>query len=158
LQSAGSIPALDAWCAERRVFYTCRSPVKVGEADLTWDRLVGKHVLDLRAIGQRYAERNFTSATPAGQCGIYRWGITIENNGEIYVCPDARTGFGRIGNVKNTPMRELIEQRAKLFPLNSSRGFCFVKAHVNPEERPVVVGNVVSSNASPINEPEKAVA
>lgn len=137
LQSAASIPALDAWCAARRVFYTCRTPVKVGEAELTWDKLVGDHVFDLRAIGQRYAERNFTSATPAGQCGIYRWGITIENNGEIYVCPDARTGFGRIGSVKEQPLRELIQQRTQGFPLNSSRGYCFVKAHLNPEERPV---------------------
>jgi MoaA/NifB/PqqE/SkfB family radical SAM enzyme len=134
VQSASSIPILDAWCEERKVFYTCRSPVKVGEAELTWDYLVKNQVLELRAIGQKYATRNFTSATEQGQCGIYRFGITVENNGEIYVCPDARTGFGRIGNVKETPLRDLIVRRSQLYPLNSSRGFCFVKAHLNPEE------------------------
>jgi len=135
VQSASSIPALDSWCSERNVFYTCRSPVKVGEADLTWQYLVENRVLELRAIGQKYATRNFTSATERGQCGIYRFGITVENNGEIYVCPDARTGFGRIGNVKNSSLRELIQKRANLYPLNSATGYCFVKAHLNPEEK-----------------------
>ena len=135
VQSAPSISEIDTWCAERQIFYTCRSPVKVGEAELTWDYLVENQAENLRAIGRKYAERNFTSATEAGQCGIYRFGITVENNGEIYVCPDARTGFGRIGNVKETPLRELIQERVRLYPLNSSSGYCFVKAHLNPEEK-----------------------
>jgi MoaA/NifB/PqqE/SkfB family radical SAM enzyme len=136
VQSAGSIAELDRWCSERDVFYTCRSPVKVGEANLTWESLVGSKVLDLKEIGQRYAERNFTSATPANQCGIYRWGITVENNGEIYMCPDARidAGFGRIGSFKETPLRELILRRTSQTPLNSSQGFCFVKNKFNPED------------------------
>jgi MoaA/NifB/PqqE/SkfB family radical SAM enzyme len=134
VQSASSISEIDAWCAERQVFYTCRSPVKVGEAELTWDYLVNNQAEELRSIGRKYAERNFTSATEAGQCGIYRFGITVENNGEIYVCPDARTGFGRIGNVKENSLRDLIKERTRLYPLNSSSGYCFVKAHLNPEE------------------------
>lgn len=52
LQSAGSIPELDRWCEERDVFYTCRSPVKVGEAAETWNFLVADKVLDLKAVGQ----------------------------------------------------------------------------------------------------------
>ncbi len=137
LQSASSIPELDRWCEERDVFYTCRSPVKVGEAAETWSFLVGEKVLDLKAIGQRYAERNFTSATPHGQCGIYRYGITVENNGEIYMCPDARidAGFGRIGSFKETSLRELISRRTSRHPLNSNTGFCFVKAALNPEDQ-----------------------
>lgn len=135
MQSMESIPALDQWCEERRIFYTCRSPVKVGEAELTWEHLVGSRVLQLREIGQKYAARNFTSATEEGQCGIYRFGITIENNGDIYVCPDARTGFGRIGTVRERPLRELIRLRAERYPLVSTPGYCFVKAHRNPEEQ-----------------------
>lgn len=134
VQSASSIPEIDAWCTEHQIFYTCRSPVKTGEAELTWESLVGDKADDLRAIGRKYAERNFTSATEAGQCGIYRFGITVENNGDIYVCPDAHTGFGRIGNVKEMPLRELILKRTSLYPLNSSSGYCFVKDHFNPEE------------------------
>jgi MoaA/NifB/PqqE/SkfB family radical SAM enzyme len=136
LQSAGSIAELDDWCEKHNVFYTCRSPVKVGEAAETWEYLVGNRVLDLKSIGQRYAERNFTSATPQGQCGIYRYGITIENNGEIYMCPDARidAGFGRIGNFKNTSLRELISRRTTKHSLNSNSGFCYVKAALNPED------------------------
>lgn len=135
VQSASSIPEIDAWCADRQIFYTCRSPVKVGEAELTWEYLVKNKVEELRAIGRKYAERNFTSATEAGQCGIYRFGITVENNGDIYVCPDAREGFGRIGNVRDHSLRDLIRRRNKLYPLNSSPGYCFVKAYKNPEEQ-----------------------
>jgi MoaA/NifB/PqqE/SkfB family radical SAM enzyme len=135
VQSAPSISEIDTWCSERQIFYTCRSPVKVGEAELTWDYLVKNQAEELRSIGRKYAERNFTSATEAGQCGIYRFGITVENNGEIYVCPDARTGFGRIGNVKERPLRELILERVRLYPLNSSSGYCFVKSYKNPEEQ-----------------------
>lgn len=154
VQSAASIAALDAWCEERNVFYTCRSPVKVGEADLTWKFLVENRVLELRAIGQKYATRNFTSATEKGQCGIYRFGITVENNGEIYVCPDARTGFGRIGSVKDSALRELIQKRATMYPLNSSPGFCFVKAHLNPEESPIHQTNPPSSIGTEANDLE----
>lgn len=135
VQSAPSISEIDTWCAERQIFYTCRSPVKVGEAELTWDYLVENQAEKLRAIGRKYAERNFTSATEAGQCGIYRFGITVENNGDIYVCPDARSGFGRIGNVKETPLQELVLKRTRLYPINSSSGYCFVKAYLNPEEK-----------------------
>ncbi|WP_292993715.1 radical SAM protein [Nitrosomonas sp.] len=135
VQSAASIPEIDEWCADRQIFYTCRSPVKVGEADLTWNFLVEKQADKLRAIGRKYADRNFTSATEAGQCGIYRFGITVENTGEIYVCPDAREGFGRIGNIRNQSLHELIRRRNTLYPLNSSPGYCFVKSLRNPEEQ-----------------------
>lgn len=135
VQSALSIPEIDAWCAERRIFYTCRSPVKVGEAELTWDYLVENQAEKLRAIGRKYAERNFTSATEAGQCGIYRFGITVENNGDIYVCPDAREEFRRIGNIRDHSLSDLIRRRNELYPLNASPGYCFVKSYKNPEEQ-----------------------
>lgn len=145
VQSVSSISEIEAWCTERQIFYTCRSPVKVGEADLTWDYLVENQAEKLRAIGRRYAVRNFTSATEAGQCGIYRFGITVENNGEIYVCPDAREGFESIGNVKNQSLLELIQRRNELYPLNSSPGFCFVKSFRNPEEQNVKMNSSFDS-------------
>ena len=137
-QSANSIEAIRNWCSSNDVFYTCRSPVKVGEADATWDFLVGDRIQELREIGAKHASRKFTSATPIGQCGIYRFGITVENNGDIYVCPDARTssGFGLIGNATEVSLKHLIVKRAALYPLNSSPGFCFVKNLRNPEEAP----------------------
>lgn len=146
VQSALSIPEIDAWCAERQIFYTCRSPVKVGEAELTWEYLVENRVENLRDIGRKYAERNFTSATELGQCGIYRFGITVENNGEIYVCPDAREGFQRIGNIREYSLQNLIRRKKELYPLNSSSGYCFVKAHKNLEEGEVEVKECYNKN------------
>jgi MoaA/NifB/PqqE/SkfB family radical SAM enzyme len=133
--NAESIHEIANWCREREIYYTCRSPVKVGEAELNWDSLTQNRVEYLRSVGQQFAARDFTSATERGQCGIYRYGITIENDGEVYVCPDAREGFGRIGNVKETNLQELIRRRNTMFPPDSSPGYCFVKMHRNPEER-----------------------
>ena len=75
----------------------------------------------------------FTSATPVGQCGIYRYGLTVENNGDIYVCPDARERFMPIGNVKTNSLSDLIKIRNAKYHLVSDPGFCFVKSLRNPE-------------------------
>ena len=132
-QSANSIEELRNFCQENLIYYTCRSPVKVGQADKTWEYLVGSNVEELQTIGKKYASRSFTSATPKGQCGIYRFGISIENNGDIYVCPDARENFKPIGNVNSNTLSELIEIKNKKYPLNSETGYCFVKSYRNPE-------------------------
>ncbi len=134
-QSAKSIRALRDWCHENSIYYTCRSPVNVGEAAQNWEKLVADGVESLRAIGYQYGARRFTSATELGQCGIYRFGITVDNNGELLVCPDAHHGFGRIGNIRENSLSELIKRRNELFPLDSSISYCFVKAHRNSEER-----------------------
>lgn len=130
-QSADSISEIHDWCRERDVYYTCRSPVKVGEAALTWDYLVQGRSEELRDVGRKYAARNFTSATELGQCGIYRFGTTVDNNGEVLVCPDAHSGFRRIGNIRELSLKDLIKQRNKIYPLNSSPDYCFVKARNN---------------------------
>ena len=134
-QTAESIPTIHRWCQNHGIYYTCRSPVKVGEAAITWDMLVQDQAERLRAIGQQYTARNFTSSTELGQCGIYLFGITVDNNGEVLVCPDAHSDFGRIGNVKKSSLRELIRRRNEKFPLNSASGYCFVKTHMNSEEK-----------------------
>jgi MoaA/NifB/PqqE/SkfB family radical SAM enzyme len=133
-QSASSIPIIYDFCKKHKIYYTCRSPVKVGQADETWDHIAGDEVQTLRDIGSKYAARSFTSATEIGQCGIYRFGLTVENNGDIYVCPDAREGFKPIGNVKGKTLKDLIVLRNELFPINSEPGYCFVKKFRNPEE------------------------
>lgn len=133
-QTAESIPSIHQWCQNHGIYYTCRSPVKVGEAAINWDMLVQDQAERLRTIGQHYAARNFTSSTELGQCGIYLFGITVDNNGEVLVCPDAHSDFGRIGNVKESSLRKQIRRRNEKFPLNSASGYCFVKTHMNSEE------------------------
>jgi len=134
-QTNSSIQEIYEWCKKREIFFTCRSPVNVGEAAIKWDSLVDSQVGKLRETGRKFAARNFTSATDLGQCGIYRYGITIQNTGDVYVCPDAHEGFDAIGNIKATSLAKLINRRNTLFPPNSTSGYCFVKAHHNPEER-----------------------
>jgi MoaA/NifB/PqqE/SkfB family radical SAM enzyme len=132
-QSVDSIDELYNFCQKYLIYYTCRSPVKVGQADKTWEYLAGSDVEKLQTIGRKYASRNFTSATPIGQCGIYRFGLTVENNGDIYVCPDARENFKPIGNVNENMLSELLAIKNRKYPLNSKSGYCFVKNQRNPE-------------------------
>ncbi len=144
VQSVDHIEAIHDWCEARQVFYTCRSPVKIGEAELTWDYLVEDQVFTLRKIGNKFAARKFTSATELDQCGIYRFGITVQNTGDVYVCPDAHEGFEPIGNIRDKPLAYLIARRNTLYPLNSDTGFCFVKSYKNPEEkRPELIASSV---------------
>jgi len=132
-QTIDSIEDVYNFCREHFIFYTCRSPVKTGGSVGTWEYLVGSDVEKLQVIGNKYSSRPFTSATPKGQCGIYRFGVTVENNGDIYVCPDARENFQPIGNVNHNSLSELIRIRNQKYPLNSESGYCFVKLHRNPE-------------------------
>ena len=134
-QSVDSIEDIYRFCKKNDIYYTCRSPVKVGQANKTWDYLVGDEVEKLKSTGEKFSTRSFTSATPLGQCGIYKYGLTIENIGDIYVCPDAREGFEPIGNIKSMSMSDLIQIRNRKFPLNSDSNFCFVKSFRNIEEK-----------------------
>ncbi len=132
-QSASSISSIYDFCKNHNIYYTCRSPVKVGQADETWNQIAGDDVQTLRDIGSKYAARSFTSATEIGQCGIYRFGLTVENNGDIYVCPDARDGFNPIGNINKKSLKDLVKLRNKVYPVNPEPGYCFVKHCRNPE-------------------------
>ena len=96
--------------------------------------MVGNEIARLKEIGMKFSSRSFTSATPLQQCGIYRYGFTVENNGDVYVCPDAREGFDPIGNVRKISISKLYDYRKNKFPLNSNSYYCFVKKLKNPEE------------------------
>jgi len=133
-QTVNGIEKLSRFCLGNKIFYTCRSPVKVGSANENWDYLAGAEVEELRDVGKNFGTRAFTSATPKGQCGLYRYGLTIDNNGEVLMCADARENFGSIGNVNDKSLTQLIDTRNKMFPMNSESGYCFVKDHRNPEK------------------------
>lgn len=129
-RSAPGIGVLHAWCAERDIYYTCRSPVRAGQAQPNWDDITGGQVEALRAVGATYARRDFTSATEEGHCGLYRFGITVENTGEIYVCPQSRTS---IGNVRGRGLAALLNERNRRSPLNKEAGYCYAKDLYNDE-------------------------
>jgi MoaA/NifB/PqqE/SkfB family radical SAM enzyme len=128
--SANDVEDVGRWCAERDIYFTCRSPVRIGEAVPNWDAIVGNDAIELRAIGARYASRDFTSATEGGHCGLYRFGITVENNGDIFVCPQARVS---LGNVKVSSLLSLVQRRNGRGLLNKEVGYCFAKDQYNAE-------------------------
>lgn len=133
-KTADSIEELYNFCKKHHIYYTCRIPTKIGRADKMWESLIGSDAEKLQSIGRKFASRDFSSATPKGQCGIYRFGLTVENNGDVYVCPNARDkNFVSIGNVTKNSLSELLAIRNRIYPLNSGAGFCFVRSHRNPE-------------------------
>lgn len=128
--NAGDVDEVSRWCAERDVFFTCRSPVRIGEAVPNWDAMIGDDVEELRALGARLASRDFTSATEGGHCGLYRFGITVENDGRVFVCPQARVA---IGNVKTSSLQQIVDIRNGRGLLNKEVGYCFAKDQYNEE-------------------------
>lgn len=118
------------FCAQHDIYFTCRSPVRIGEAHANWEQLAGAEALDLRALGQSLSTNDFTSTTEGGHCGIYRFGITIENNGDVYVCPQSRIA---LANLKDMSLRDLLELRQRRGLLNKEAGYCFAKDQYNGE-------------------------
>jgi MoaA/NifB/PqqE/SkfB family radical SAM enzyme len=118
------------FCSANDIYFTCRSPVRIGEAHVNWDWLAGSETMRLRALGQSLSTNDFTSTTEAGHCGIYRFGITVENNGDVYVCPQSRVAQG---NLKEQSLAELLRLRLERGLLNKEAGYCFAKDQYNPE-------------------------
>jgi MoaA/NifB/PqqE/SkfB family radical SAM enzyme len=126
--NAGTIGELSEFCYQEGILLSCRVVQKTGNAIKNWKKLVGDEQGQLNRIAQKLSMRTVSSQAPNGSCSIYRYGVTIENNGDIYMCPNSRVFQDRIGNVTEEPLRILLKRRIKMYPLDHHPGFCFVRA------------------------------
>lgn len=126
--NAGTIPELSKFCHEEGILFSCRVVQRTGNAIKNWERLVGQEQGRLNKIAKQCSMRTVSSQAPNGSCSIYRYGVTIENNGDIYMCPNSRVFQKRIGNVCEAPLASLLKQRVKMYPLDSRPDYCFVRA------------------------------
>jgi len=123
-----SVPAFSQFCHEEQILFSCRVVQRTGNAIRNWDRLVGNAHDRLNKIAKECSMRIVSSQAPNGSCSIYRYGVTIENNGNIYMCPNSRVFQDRIGNVCDEPLTTLLKRRVKMYPLVTQSGYCFVRA------------------------------
>jgi MoaA/NifB/PqqE/SkfB family radical SAM enzyme len=126
--NAGSIRELSEFCHKEGILFSCRVVQKTGNAIKNWEQLVGDQQGKLNRIAKEYSMRTVSSQAPNGSCSIYRYGVTIENNGDIYMCPNSRVFQDRIGNVTEEPLSVLLERRVKMYPLDNRSSYCFVRA------------------------------
>lgn len=123
-----SIHQLSQFCHEENILFSCRVVQKTGSAIQNWEQLVGNEQAYLNKIAKDCSMRTVSSEAPNGCCSIYRYGVTIENNGDVYVCPNSRLFQNRIGNVCEEPLESLLKKRFKMYPLDFRPGYCFVRA------------------------------
>ena len=126
--NAETISELSKYCHEEGILFSCRVVQRTGNAIENWERLVGEEQGRLNKIAKQYSMRTVSSQAPNGSCSIYRYGVTIENNGEIYMCPNSRVFHDRIGNVTEEPLKALLKRRVQMYPLETKSGYCFVRA------------------------------
>lgn len=126
--NAESIPDLSRFCHQEGILFSCRVVQRTGNAVGNWEKLVGNDEGRLQQIAKAYSMRTVSSQAPNGSCSIYRYGVTIENNGNIYMCPNSRVFQEPIGNVCKEPLAALLKRRADMYPLNERAGYCFVRA------------------------------
>lgn len=126
--NAGTIPELSELCHEKAILFSCRVVQRTGNAIENWERLVGEEQGRLNKIAKQYSMRTVSSQAPNGSCSIYRYGVTLENNGDVYMCPNSRVFQDWIGNVCEEPLPLLLERRSAMYPLDSRSGYCFVRA------------------------------
>lgn len=126
--NADTIPELSEFCHEEGILLSCRVVQRTGNAIENWERLVGEEQDRLNKVAKEFSMRIVSSQAPNGSCSIYRYGVTIENNGDIYMCPNSRVFQNRIGNVCEEPLAKLLKRRVEMYPLDSRSGYCFVRA------------------------------
>ncbi len=124
--NADSIPELSRFCHENQILFSCRVVQPIGDAITNWERLVGGDKERLSKIAREYSMRIVSAQAPNGCCSIYRYGVTIENNGDVYVCPNSRRYQSRIGNVCREDLATLLKRRIEMYPLVPQPGYCFV--------------------------------
>ncbi len=123
-----SIPDVSQFCQREQILFSCRVVQQTGNAIRNWSWLVGEEEGRLNKIAKEYSMRTMSSQAPNGSCSIYRYGVTIENNGNIYMCPNSRMFQNRIGNICEEPLVKLLKRRVEMYPPNPRSGYCFVRA------------------------------
>jgi len=69
------------------------------------------------------------SSTLENHCAIYSFGLTVKNNGDVQACPDHHDSRGAFGNVRKSPLREIMGRltgQRKIQP-----GFCVMLPEIS---------------------------
>lgn len=111
LPNLGEAAEIRDWCGEE-VLFIANTPVYEGRARKHWRELAGMPDGEpnpaLAATAKRLSETGGpTSARPDGKCAYLYNGLTVDSDGEVLICPDARASRGLIGNIADSSLAEL---------------------------------------------------
>jgi MoaA/NifB/PqqE/SkfB family radical SAM enzyme len=121
---------LKEWCGDEVVF-VANTPVYEGRAKEHWRALTGMADGESNpSLVERAKELSETggptSARPDKMCAYLYNGLTVDSDGEVMICPDARATRGLIGNIADSSLADL---NARVKSLTAKAGVpCIVRA------------------------------
>jgi len=121
---------LKEWCGDEVVF-VANTPVYEGRAREHWRALTGMANGESNpALAERAKALSETggptSARPDQMCAYLYNGFTVDSDGEVLICPDARATRGLIGNIADSSLAELSARVKRL--IAKAKVPCIVRA------------------------------
>lgn len=114
-------------------------PVKWAEANLSAWKVLGNPSgefnpsYELVNLSNHYNTLFSPSCTPEGHCAIYSFGLTVKDDGDILACPDHHDSKGRFGNVRDKPLKRIVQELNK--QRNIKPGFCVMLPKVKHSKK-----------------------
>lgn len=113
--------------------FICKLPTLVGNALKHLGFMFPAESYDtIRPCFEKYTAKRETLMTDTPRCIAWHYGPVIDIRGEVKECYTSACQNGRIGNVRETPLKELIEKRHRLYDI-ATDDFCPVKTRINKE-------------------------
>jgi len=99
------------FCRQHHIKFNARRISRLGCAIKNWS-LLAKNYDDITSLCSTYNDEVGQSKFFNGKCGIFFYGITIDCDGTILGCPEARNI--KLGNIRNLSLEEIVQHIQKL--------------------------------------------
>jgi MoaA/NifB/PqqE/SkfB family radical SAM enzyme len=125
--------ALKEFASQRNAQFVCKVPSLVGNAVENQDLMypVEDYETIRKLLGVFSAKRE-TLMVDTPRCMAWHYGPVIDIRGEVRECYTSECQNGRIGNVRESSLEELLLRKRQMYDLET-RDFCPVKTRINQE-------------------------
>jgi MoaA/NifB/PqqE/SkfB family radical SAM enzyme len=128
------VPQMHAFAASLKAQFICKLPTLVGNALDNLPMMFPVERYDeIRKTLSQYTAKRETLMVDTPRCMAWHYGPVVGITGEIRECyTSSCTGANYIGNVRDTPLRELVAKRNRVYDI-TTEDFCPVKSRINKE-------------------------
>lgn len=129
----GDLRKMKEFANEKGGQFICKLPSLVGDALSHLNFMFpASDYESIREIIMEYTSKRETLMADTPRCIAWHYGPVIDTAGEIRECYTSECRKGRIGNIREDALGELIKKRNKLYDI-SVKDFCPVKTRINKE-------------------------